>query len=242
MKKLFLLGLLTLLAGPAAAQHTELLGRAGLGLLHFGGRDAAATSHVNYYRENGREGGHTNNPYGQQAGLGFSLGVRVQRVGRRQGLLAFDFGYDQVRSRTDVDVVDFYDGQSNTARPATGTDYLHQKSLTALLAVGRRFALSPVTTIDVLASQEAEYVFDLQERGEGTFDGSTAWSTRTERSFSSSPINMRLRADITLWYQRVGLTASYSHGFSNYLAGLLGGTTPEVYAHTLRLGGVYRLR
>ena len=61
-------------------------------------------------------------------------------------------------SRTDVTVVDFYDGQS-APRPADGTAYLRTQSLTAFLGLGRRFEVSK-TSIDVLAGPEAAYIFD----------------------------------------------------------------------------------
>lgn len=239
MKKHFLLWLLMALAGPVAAQHTELIGRAGLGLLHFGGPDAARTSHVNYYRENGNEVGYTNSPYGRQAGLGFALGGRMQRVGRRQGLLAFDLGYDWLRSRTSVDVVDLYNGLSNMPRPADGTTYLRQQSLTAFLAVGHRLAL-PTVNIDVLAGPELAYIFGLREQGRGTYDGNSAWTTNTGRG-QSLPVDVHLRAEATVWVRRVGLSTSYSYGLVNYQNGLVGASR-EVYARTLRLGLAYRLR
>jgi hypothetical protein len=55
MNKYLLLPLLAL-AAPAAAQQTELIGHAGLGLMQFGGPNAMNTSHVNYTRYNGYEG------------------------------------------------------------------------------------------------------------------------------------------------------------------------------------------
>ena len=96
-KRLFFLPLLAL-AQPVAAQHTELVGRFGLGLFQFSGPDANGTSFINYSDFRGYDSGYTNSPYGSRMGTGFALGGRAQRVGRHQGLLAFDLGYDWLRS------------------------------------------------------------------------------------------------------------------------------------------------
>lgn len=239
MKKHFLLLPLLALAAPAAAQHTELMGRAGLGLMQFGGKSAAATSHVNYTNVNGFQAGYTNSPYGSRLGAGFALGARAQRVGSRSGLLALDFGFEQLQSRTAIEIVDYYNGTSNTPRPATGTTSLQTRNLTAFLGVGHRFSVSGVA-LDVLAGPELAYAFGFHEKGRGTYDGAMAWATDVNaREFNR--FDARLRADATAWYHRVGFNASYSYGVINYQSGLLG-ASPEVYSRTLRLGLAYRLR
>lgn len=100
VKTRLLLVPLLALAAPAAAQHTELIGRVGASFSQYRGSGTEATSFVNYRSYAGSERGYTNNPYGSRLGTGFALGGRVQRVGRRRGLLAFDLGYDWARSRT----------------------------------------------------------------------------------------------------------------------------------------------
>jgi hypothetical protein len=237
-KKILFVPLLAL-AFPVAAQHTEIIGRAGLGLMCFGGQNAIGSATVNYSSRNGYESGYTNSPYGSKLGAGVSLGVRAQRVGQRKGLLAFDLGYDWLQSRTNVAVVNYYNGQSNMPYDAKGTTYLQTKNLTAFLGVGHRFEL-PVFSLDVVAGPEMAYVFGFHERGSGTFDGGHAWATSQDRS-SSLNADARLRADATAWFHRVGATVGYSHGFLNYQGHLFGGSS-AVYSRTLRLGLAYRLR
>lgn len=85
------------IAAPVVAQHIELVGRAGASFSQYRGSGTEAMSFVNYSNYSnytGYERGYTNNPHGSRLGTGFALGGRVQRVGRRQGLLAFDLGYD----------------------------------------------------------------------------------------------------------------------------------------------------
>ena len=237
MKKYLLLPLLAL-AGPAAAQHYELVGRAGLGLLQFGGPDAASTAHVNYIDYRGELGGYTNSPYGGRLGAGFALGVRGQRVGARRGLLALDLGFEQLRSRAAIDVLDYYNGASNTPHAATGTSAFRTNSLTAWLGVGHRFAVHSLE-LDVLAGPELAYSYGFHEKGSGTYDGGLAWESARASDAFDRP-DGRLRGDATVWCHRLGFNASYSWGFINYQGGLLGGSR-EVYSRTLRLGVAYRL-
>jgi hypothetical protein len=241
MKNSLLFLSLLALAGPAAAQHTELIGRAGLGLAKFGGPSATTTSHVNYEDLAGHQTGYTNNPYGAEWGTGFGLGGRVQRVSRSGLLLAFDLGYDWSRSRTTITTVDLYDGIANTPRPADGTAYLHSQSLTGFVALGYQLRLA-AARLDILAGPELAYVSEVNERGNGTYDGGRVWSTAMSRSSAGAPSpDMRLRAEATVWYQRLGFNTSYSYGLLTYERNMIGGRAPKVYARTLRLGLAYRL-
>jgi len=240
MKKHFLLLPLLALAAPVAAQHTELMGRAGLGLFKFGGKSAQSTSGINYYNSSGE--GYTNSPYGSRVGTGFALGGRVQRVGVRNRLLALDLGYEWLRSRTNITSL------SSSSSPyssftgiylAEGSTALQTKNLTAFLGLGHRFQCSAVE-LDALIGPELAYVFGFREKGSGTYNGGTTWTTdQRHRAFNRG--DARLRADVTAWYHRVGANASYSYGVLNYQSGLMG-ASPEVYSRTLRLGLAYRLR
>ncbi|MFD2721426.1 hypothetical protein ACFST9_22115 [Hymenobacter monticola] len=241
MKKLLLLPLLTF-AAPVAAQHIELQARAGTGLFRFGGADAQNASFINYSDFPGAS--YTNSPYGSRWGAGLALGARAVRVGARNGLLAFDLGYEWLQSRTNITglsaafpAYSSYRGLYN----ADGSTALRTQNLTVFVGFGHRFAAGPLS-IDALVGPEVAYVFGLHEKGSGTFDynGRTAWSTDRDRHLAGH-IDPRLRADATLWYQRLGFNASYSHGFWNYQSGLLG-ASPKVYSRMLRLGVAYRLR
>jgi len=242
MKKHFLLWPLLALAAPAAAQHVEIQGRAGVGLSRFGGADAQATSFVNAFDT--PDTGYTNSPYGSHWGAGVALGIRAERVGAHHGLLAFDLGYEWLQSRTNItelSVVTNIFG-SPTYRNSFGADgstALQTHNLTAFLGLGHRLAAGKLN-VDVLAGPEVAYVFGFREKGSGTYAGTASWSTDLDHR-AQNRADARLRADATVWYQRLGFNASYSHGFLNYQGSLLGGSR-EVYARVLRLGLVYRLR
>ena len=242
MKKTgLLLLLLGALARPVAAQTSEVVGRAGLGLLRFGGADVQSTSFVSYTPDDAGFN-YTNSPYGSRLGIGMALGLRVQRVGAHQGLLALDLGYEWLRSRTSVTEVLYSPSRYyffQRTYGAEGSTHLISQNLTAFLGLGHRFGLGTVT-VDVLAGPELAYVFNFREKGSGTYDGSKTWQT-DQRNRAFNRFDARLRADATAWRHRAGLNVSYSHGFSNYQGGLMG-ASPEVYARILRLGLAYRLR
>jgi hypothetical protein len=194
------------------------------------------------------ETGYANNPYGRRAGAGLAVGGRVQRVGQRPWLLALDLGYEWVQSSTDVTSLSSVDVAPNRAsatqstRLANGTTHLQAQTLTAFVGVGYRFKLCAVE-LDVLGGPEFAYTYRMREKGSGTYDNGTAWAIEKDRfSGNSGLADVRLRGEATAWYHRVGLNASYSHGFRNYQGGLLGGSSPEAYARTWRLGLAYRLR
>lgn len=227
-------------AAPALAQRTELVGRAGVSFSQYRGSGTEATSFVNYSSYAGAGRGYTNNPYGSRLGAGFALGARGQRVGRRQGLLAFDLGYDWARSRTAIAALYYSGGAANAAYAATGSAHLRTQNLTAFLGIGHRFQLGALA-LDALVGPELAGKLSVRETGHGTYNNGPAWATDIDRG-SRFPLDGRLRADATVWRGRVGVNASYSHGFGNAQAGLVGGPGREAYTRTLRWGLAYRLR
>ena len=154
-----------------------------------------------------------------------------------------DLGYERLQSRTNVTalwVSNFLNGSSNSRFfDASGSTALQTHSLTAFFGMGHRFAAGKLSA-DALVGAEAAYLFSFREKGSGNYDGATAWRIDHDL-LGTRRADARLRADATVWYGRVGLNASYSHGLLNYQTGLLG-AGPEVYARVLRLGVVGRLR
>lgn len=242
MKKYFLLLPLLALAAPAVAQRTEIIGRAGLGLLKFGGSGAEGTSFINYSNNFGEPNGYINNPYSSRFGTGGALGIRAQHVGPKNGLLALDLGYEWLRSRTTITQL-YYSpvgiSSFSGAYSADGSTTLATRNVAAFLGLGHRFQAGLVE-VDALAGPEVAYVSGFREQGSGTYNGNLSWAI-AQRDRATNRFDARLRADATAWCHRVGVTASYSHGFINYQGSLQGGSS-EAYARILRLGLAYRLR
>ena len=214
MKNNLLLPLLLAgLALPAAAQTCEIVGRAGLGLMRFGGPDAQSASLV-HYAPSGAGLSYTNSPYGSRPGAGVALGLRVQRVGAHRGLLALDLGYEWLRSRTAITQLYYSPALISSfsgAYSADGSTAFGTQNLTAFLGLGHRFKVGAVA-VDALAGPELTYVFGFHEKGSGTYNGNLNWTT-DQRDRAPNRFDARLRADATAWYHRVGFNASYSHGF-----------------------------
>lgn len=195
MKHALLFLPLLVLAGPVAAQHMELIGRAGLGLFRFGGPDAAPISGVSYYGDYFGQGpgGSVYEPYGRKLGAGFSVGGRVQRVGQRNGLLALEAGYEHLRSRAVVDQVDYSTSLFSSFREqyqADGSTQLITQNLTAFLGLGHRFAVGSVS-LDVLAGPEGAYVFNIRQKGSGTYNNGTAWTVNDDVMASNRGSTLR---------------------------------------------------
>ncbi|UOG74050.1 hypothetical protein MTX78_18240 [Hymenobacter tibetensis] len=246
MKKTILVPLLLGLAGPVAAQHTEYNGRAGLGLFRFSGQGAASVSTISYYNDYLSTGpnGFASNSYGREVGTGFMVGGRMQHVGSHNGLFALDIGYDRMRSQAAVNQVDYSSSLFSSFRswyPADGTIAIITQNLTAFLGAGHRFQVGTVN-LDLLAGPEAAYVFGVKQKGSGSFEynNGTSWKINQSEVIRSRG-DVRLHAEVTAWYEKIGVTAGYSYGLINYQGGLYG-SDAAVYSRTLRLGMTYRVR
>lgn len=241
VKKIFYLLILLSWTHLAAAQHTELLGRAGLNFSRFVGSSVENTSNINMYSFNGANYGYTNNPYGSHLGLGAGLGVRLLHESRFPLLFALDLGFDYQRARTDIARVGYYDDQAQAYRSfaADGHSYFKSKHADLFAALGYRLRLGEYH-LDLLAGPELAAVFGRREAGQGTYNNTQNWLTDVDRG-GGVPFDALLRADLTVWRGRAGLNASYAWGSVNYMGGLVGGGPHEAYDRSLRLGLVYRL-
>ncbi|NML64174.1 hypothetical protein HHL22_03050 [Hymenobacter sp. RP-2-7] len=232
---------LFLVAGtrPALAQHSELLGRAGLNLSHFVGSSAEQESFINY---SGAGHGYTNNPFGGRLGLGAGAGLRLLHESRWPLLLGLDLGYDYQRARTAITGLSYSSYPTYSFYAADGHTYLASQHVSLFFALGYRLHLGAVR-LDVLAGPELAAVFGKREAGRGTYynNGDQAWATNEGRD-SGLPFDGLLRADLTAWRGRWGLNGSYAWGGVNYRSGLVGGGPSEAFDRSLRLGLVYRLK
>ena len=239
--KYFLLALpLTLLATQAMGQQIEFSGRVNANFLRFGGANAVSTSTVNYDNTTGAESSRTTNPYGKKYGVGVGASVRAQRVAKVGLLTALDLGYDWMQSRTPITYIYYNSAASNYGRSASGTTHLRTPCLTAFGGVGWRLAGQKLT-LDALVGPELAYVLSAHEQGSGASDINGGWNTDLARNRANS-LDFRLRGELTVWRGRVGLSASYAYGFTNYEPGTAAVASPEAYVHLARAGLAYRLK
>ena len=259
MRNLLLLASLALLTQPVWAQHTEVSVQARLVLTNFLGSGATATGtakgdffdaatppafHIDPYLRN---------PYSRRMGAGVSASLRAQRVGSEGGLLALEAGIDQAQSHSRVTLFDGtplrWMGPYPLTESATGSVQLRRWVLPLFAGIGRRFHGSGRLQLDVLVGPELALLLAAAEKGSGTHSGSyqpveTPWQIDVSPAVSRRA-DLRVRADFTAWYQRLGLNVSYTWGLTDlqteldsfpdsYIAG-------DVHSQTVRIGVAYRL-
>jgi len=229
-----------LLAAPVLGQTIEFSGRANAGFSEFRGSSATATTSVVTTNDGNSESSRAFNPYGKHLGTGFGASVRAQRVGKAGLLTALDLGFDWMQARTDVNYIYYNSASSTSSRTASGVVRLYTPAITAFGGVGWRLAGTKLA-LDALVGPELAYVFNAQEKGSGASSVNGSWSSDLTRT-PASRLDFRLRGDLTVWRERVGLTASYSNGFANYQPTSTATTSPEAQVRLLRVGLAYRLK
>ncbi|MFD1469271.1 hypothetical protein ACFQ48_13645 [Hymenobacter caeli] len=244
MKKILLLLPLLALAKPAAAQHVEFSGRAGLGLLRFDGNGAAATTLAADQDNDGSTAGDfTINPVGKRAGFGFGASIRAQHVGGRGLLAALEVGYDRLQSQTDVTgYYPFYD-TGFPPNAASGTTKLRVQSVPIFAGIGQRVGKAGAVQLDAVIGPEWAVLWGAREKGQGsytTLGPAGTWQTDNAVQLTKKH-DFRLRADLTAWYHRLGLTASYALGLTALRSESAYVSDEDARSRTLRLGVAYRL-
>jgi hypothetical protein len=243
-----------LLATPALAQRTEFSGQVHLGLFRFAGTGTQRATTINKdFSEPASPAAYAPNPYGSSWGAGVGASVRAQHVGARGLLAALDLGYDYSRSRAAVTRFDVtppgYVGPAALTEAATGMAHLRVPQLAGFAGFGQRLSYGDVQ-LDALAGPELAVLLAARETGDGTHGGtynpvSTAWTLDTPYTLAHQ-LDWRLRADVTAWYHRLGLTASYAWGLTNLQNALADvpdyETNGAVHSRTLRFGMAYRLQ
>jgi hypothetical protein len=229
-----------LLAAPVLGQTIEYSGRATAGFSRFGGGTATTTTPIVTTNTGTAESSRAFNPYGSKIGTGFGASLRAQRVGKAGLLTALDLGFDWMQARADVSAIYYNSPTSSTTRTASGTVQLFTPAITAFGGVGWRLAGSKLA-LDALVGPELAYAFDAREKGDGSSTVNGNWSSDLSRT-PANRLDFRLRGDLTVWRDRVGLTASYSNGFANYQPATTTTTSPDAKVRLLRVGLAYRLK
>jgi hypothetical protein len=239
MKYLLLALPATLVATQAFGQHIEYSARANAGFSEFRGDNATATTTVSTSTTGGTEGSRAVNPYGKHLGAGAGISLRAQRVGKAGLLTAFDLGFDVMHARTDVNSVYYSSSSTGYSRTASGRVNLYIPSITAFAGIGWRLAGQKLA-LDAVVGPELAYVLNAREKGDGESSVNGGWSTDLSRP-PANRLDFRLRGDVTIWRNRVGLMASFSNGFANYQLATTSIPDPNATVRIARVGLAYRL-
>jgi hypothetical protein len=228
----------TLLATQAFGQHIEYSARANAGFSEFRGNNATATTTISTSTANGIESSRAVNPYGKHFGTGAGVSLRAQRVGKAGLLTAFDLGFDWMQARDDVNSIYYSSSSTGYSRTASGRVSLYTPSITAFVGAGWRLGGQKLA-LDALVGPELAYVLNARELGDGNSSVNGSWSTDVSRP-PANRFDFRLRGDLTVWRNRVGLLASYSLGFANYQSATTSIPSPDASVRLARVGLAYR--
>ena len=240
MKYLLLALPATLMATQAFGQHIEYSARANAGFSGFRGSNATETTTISTSTVSGDESSRAVNPYGKHLGAGAGLSLRAQRVGKVGLLTAFDLGFDWMQARTAVNYISYNSSAGSYDRTASGTVHLYTPSVTAFAGAGWRLGGEKLA-LDALVGPELAYVLNAKEMGDGQSAVNGGWSTDVSRA-PANRLDFRLRGDLTVWRNRVGLMASYSTGFANYQPATASIASPDASVRLIRVGLAYRLK
>lgn len=233
MKQYTLLFLAALGAHASYGQQTDVSIHLTSGVANFRGPGSTANSALILSQKAGTSA-YTNSPYGRRAVFSYGVAGQLQRVTAGQALFGVQAGYETLRSRTQVvSVVD----RTNMLVETDGRSTLTNSQLNLHGFLGRRFGVGEVA-LDLTAGPEVGVVLQSEENAFAVAYGGARYTT----SLGHNPpeLDLRGRANLTAHYQRVGLSAGYSYGLTNYRESELG-STGAAYSQVFRVGLSYRL-
>ncbi|OWP63209.1 hypothetical protein CDA63_10150 [Hymenobacter amundsenii] len=235
MKHLLLLAL-GLGAATAQAQSTEFTLHATSG--YFGYRGALAEGPALIIGNDGTTGGvgFTTLPYGKRFTLSYGGAGQVQRATAHHLVLGAHLGYEWLRSRVQVAALSTSSFSSRII-PASGQTTFTGRFVNTHVFVGHRFGAGSFH-LDATLGPELGVRLSEREKGEASGGGFTV---RTNNRISDdTKLDLRARANLTAYYQRLGLSVCYSYGLLDYERNYDGGTG-DLYSQMLRVGLAYRL-
>jgi hypothetical protein len=119
-----------------------------------------------------------------------------------------------------------------------GQTIFENKFVTLYAGVGRRFRVNNLD-FDLMTGPEIGFNTASKETGEA--ETITGVTFTTDRDRSKSGRDFRLRTSLAVYYSKLGFTAGYSYGLTNYSGNLIGANR-ERYSRYIRFGLIYRIR
>ncbi|WP_181885029.1 outer membrane beta-barrel protein [Pontibacter diazotrophicus] len=239
MKTLQVLFLCLVCATSSFGQKVEFAGQLHTGVSAFGGKSATGTTVMNCFAFD-NSWNQTANPYGKKFALSYGAHLHVQRVSGNNLLIGAQAGAEVLRSRVSINevyVLDMPNSSYLERKEATGKATTRNEFLNLYPYLGYRLKAGTVD-LDLLLGPDIGIGLGSSEKGEATAADRTTYSVDRERNTPETDV--RARVGVTAYYHHVGFSASYAHGFTNYLRGY-DGSNPELYSRVLRLGLLYRL-
>lgn len=161
--------------------------------------------------------------------------MQAQHITAHQLVLGVQAGYEWLRSRANVD----YLITTRIAEPVRSHVSLTNRFINTHAFGGKRFTAG-VCTIDATVGPEVGLLLQSRERSTASAAGVTLQADN--KLFKYINADVRVRLNVTVYYQRFGLNGGYSYGLTNYLPdydGIL--VDRELYSQMLRVGLIYRI-
>jgi hypothetical protein len=235
MRKLILTILFILSIVELKAQGFEFSVQANTGLSYYVGQGTLHSTFLNVSSVSDHSG--YPNGDGNIASPIWGTDLQFQYTFKSNFVLGVQTGYEQISYKVDINGV--YDGAANETQ-ATGYTNQHNGYININPYLGYRLKLDKVR-LDVLPGFDIalgtnSYTTVNVKASDGTF--------YNKPSYDGAPATeIRARLGLAAYYQKFGITASYSHGTKDYNSGLASDSVlPTLYTELFRVGLSYRIR
>lgn len=233
MKKLLLAFICCISVLNLFAQKIEVTAGIHTGFMHYAGASATSVSRINGADQ---ANAYTNNPYGTKYGLGFGGNVQAQFIIIKTFIIGLQGNFEALKSKVDIDGASINTPSQNIG--VTGSTNLRTNYLTANPYIGYRLPI-PVIKLDILAGLDIAHILNSREKSSArTSDGQ---QFTTDRDRKTRTTDNRLKFGIAASFKKIGATANYSYGLSNYFDGYVGGPAMDTHSEIVRLGLSYRI-
>ena len=204
------------------------------GLFSFSGKSTAEISQINY--DDQTNSGGTNNPYGAMNGLCYGFSVNFKRIFKKNFIFDVNVGYENLRSKVLIDLINGYTGSSSYQYSATGKTFLNNKFLNLNPAIGYRINAKKIL-FDITGGVEVGYCIKAIEKGNATANR-ISYKTSVNRRAIKTDIKPGIQ--LSIHYNKAGIYLGYAYGLVNYASGFRGGTN-DCYARLIRFGFAYQI-
>ena len=230
------------------AQRIEFSVQTNSGLFHYAGKSTTAESYI--HQGPPKIANYTNNPYGNKNGFGYGGSLQGQFVSKGGFIAGMQAGYEELKSKVDITGILLYSTEylylpnaNYVASPpanAKGETYLKNKFFNVNPYLGYRINLKK-TKLDLMPGIDLGFGLSTYENGKATTTDGSNTTVQTSLKHDKAPTDVRLKFGAALIYNRIGFTASYAHGLTNYQGNVLGDSDFESHSELMRLGVSYRL-
>jgi hypothetical protein len=211
MKRIFLAAMLLAFTFHSYAQKIEVSAYATGSLSHYIGNYATATTYIGPSASpTNTVDKRDNNPYGTKNTFGNSFGIQAQFISKQGIIGGLQAGIENLKSEVHIDELK---GTYPAKYPFDGTSTLSKQFFNLNPYIGYRFILNDIK-LDLMPGIDIGASISSSQKIRSKSDDNLYL---TEGPFKDIPVDYRLRFGSAIYYNRIGLVASYSHGLNNYV-------------------------